>query len=115
MQVRLFDGPMRTSEAEFQYVLERIGSVARRLLGRDADVAVRLTDVNGPRGGVDKRCSIQLACARRGRLSIEECARTYYGAIDAAAATLKRALTRSLERSSPRSRRMRSSERDRSA
>lgn len=107
MQIRLFDGPMRTSEAEFQYVLERIGSVARRLLARDADVAVRLSDVNGPRGGVDKRCSIQLVCARRGRLSVVECARTYYDAIDAAASTLKRALSKSLDRAAPRSRRSR--------
>lgn len=111
MQIRLFDGPMRTSEAEFQYVLDRIGSATHRVLARDADVAVRLSDVNGPRGGVDKRCSIQLVCARRGRLSIEECARTYYEAIDAAAATLKRALSKSLERTSPRARRTRSSER----
>ena len=105
MQVRLFDGPIKTSEAELSYVLARIGGVARRLLAPDAAVAVRLSDINGPRGGVDKRCSIQLTCARQGTLAVEERARTYYAAVDAAVATLRRALSRSLERSAPRERR----------
>lgn len=108
MQIRLFDGRIKTSEAELSYILARIGGIVDRVLCAPADIEVRLSDINGPRGGVDKQCSIQLSCARNITLSIEERAKTYYGAIDAAASRLRRALMRSIERATPRSRRARS-------
>jgi ribosome-associated translation inhibitor RaiA len=108
MHIRIFDGPIKTSNAEFQYVLDRVGRVMGGALSERAEIAVRLSDVNGPRGGLDKRCSIQFTDARRLTLSVEERARSYYGAIDAAAAKLGRALVKALERSTPRARRARS-------
>ena len=107
MHVRVFDGRIKTSEAELCYIVDRIQAVVARAPGEDADVDVRLSDINGPRGGVDKRCSIQLTAARRITLSIEGRAKTYYDAIDRATARLRRALMRSLERAAPRSRRAR--------
>ena len=98
MHIRLFDGHIKTSEAEFSYICERIGGVVRRALGPTADVEVRLTDINGPRGGADKCCAILLACPAGRSLRVEKRAKTYYDAIDAAAITLRRALTKSLER-----------------
>lgn len=108
MQIRVFDGHIKTSEAELSYITDRIHAILGRAIGATADIDVRLSDVNGPRGGIDKRCSIQLTCARNITLSVEKCANTYYGAIDAAVATLRRALMRSIERATPRSRRARS-------
>ena len=108
MHIRVFDGRIKTCEAELSYITDRIRAVVDRVLGQAADVEVRLSDINGPRGGVDKQCSIQLTAARRITLSIEGRARTYYDAIDSATARLRRALMRSLERAAPRSRRARS-------
>ena len=98
MDIRLFDGSIKTSDAELGYVLDRIGSVIDRIANAAGHVDVRLADVNGPRGGLDKSCAILLTQAHRPALRIEERAETYYEAIDAAAARLRRALSRSLDR-----------------
>lgn len=98
MDIRLFDGSIKTSDAELGYVLDRIGSVIDRIANAAGHVDVRLADVNGPRGGLDKSCAILLTQAHRPALRIEERAETYYEAIDAAAARLRRALARSLDR-----------------
>ena len=55
-------------------------------------VTVRLRDLNGPRGGVDKQCSIE-AHLRRGRICLVEDTDTdLYAAIDRAAGRLGRVI-----------------------
>lgn len=98
MEIKLFDGGIKTSEAQHQYVLTKVGAAAERLNGATCTVEVRLTDVNGPKGGVDKQCSIVVTPPGLPTLRVEEQAADYYAAIDAAAATLKKSLARSLER-----------------
>lgn len=77
--------------------------VARRLrfaLGRFAGVrhvAVRVADVNGPRGGIDKRCHLRVDVAGRA-ITIEETDRDLYVAIDRAADRAGRATGRVLAR-----------------
>jgi ribosome-associated translation inhibitor RaiA len=98
MDIRLFDGSIKTSDAELGYILDRIGGAIDRIADAAGHVDVRLVDVNGPRGGLDKSCAILLTRAHRPALRIEERAETYYEAIDAAASRLRRALARSLDR-----------------
>ena len=98
MQIRVFDGQIKTGEAELAYIVDRIGTIVGRAFGTAAEVEVRLSDINGPRGGFDKRCAILVSGPRVRSLRIEKRAKSYYDAIDAAAATLRRALSKSLER-----------------
>ncbi len=98
MEIRLLDGSIKTSKAEYDYVMSKVGTAAGRLRDSTCTVDVRLTDVNGPRGGLDKQCSIVVTPAGLGTLRVEEQAADYYAAIDAAAATFKKSLARSLER-----------------
>jgi putative sigma-54 modulation protein len=98
MDIKLFDGSIRTSQAEHDYVMTKIGAAAARLKEAECVIDVRLADTNGPRGGVDKQCSIVVTPPGQSTIRVEEHAAEYYAAIDAAAATLKKALTRSLER-----------------
>lgn len=98
MEIKLFDGSIKTSEAQYHYVMKKIGAAAARLKDATCTVDVRLADVNGPKGGVDKQCSIVVTPPGLATLRVEEQAADYYGAIDAAAATLKRSLARLLER-----------------
>jgi len=58
-----------------------------------------LGDLNGPKGGIDKQCSIVVTPPGQGTLRVEEQAADYYAAIDAAAATLKKVLAKALEKS----------------
>lgn len=63
--------------------------------------AVRLSDENGPRGGNDKRCQIQLTASGYEHASIiviEEVQNDLYAAIDRAADRAGRTLARKLQR-----------------
>lgn len=61
-------------------------------------VSVRLFDINGPRGGSDKRCRIQIPLSGGQDVVIEDTQSDLYVAIDRAADRTERALARRLER-----------------
>ena len=61
-------------------------------------VSVRLFDINGPRGGNDKRCRIQIPISGGQDVVIEDTEADLYVAIDRAADRTERALARRLER-----------------
>jgi putative sigma-54 modulation protein len=62
-------------------------------------VHVRLSDLNGPRGGEDKRCHIQVAIPGGENVVIEDTEADLYIAIDRAADRAGRTLARRVERS----------------
>jgi putative sigma-54 modulation protein len=59
---------------------------------------VWLADINGPRGGIDKRCQIELKLAGQNNIVIEDVETDLYVAIDRACARCMRTLTRRVER-----------------
>jgi len=61
-------------------------------------VAVRLSDINGPRGGSDKRCQIQVRLSNSQDVLIEDTEADLYVAIDRAADRADHAVARRLER-----------------
>jgi len=61
-------------------------------------VILRMDDVNGPRGGADKRCQIVARIAPWGDFRVEGLDGDLYGAIDRAADRLDRAVAREIER-----------------
>lgn len=81
-----------------QRVTTQVRSALASAGERPTGVTVRLTDVNGDRGGVDKRCSIVVALARRGTTVATATAVDLYAAIDEAARRLRRSAQRSLTR-----------------
>ncbi len=61
-------------------------------------VAVRLSDVNGPRGGADKRCRLQVVLAGLADVVVEDVEADLYVAIDRATDRAGRTLVRKIER-----------------
>lgn len=61
-------------------------------------VAVRLYDINGPRGGEDKCCRIQIALPGTSDIVIEDTESDLYFAINRAVDRAERSLARRLER-----------------
>lgn len=61
-------------------------------------VTVRLGDLNGPRGGEDKRCLIQIGLLAGGELVVEDIDPDLYVAIDRAAGRADRTVARRLKR-----------------
>ncbi len=80
------------------YVRKRLGYT----LGRAADVItgvrVRLDDINGPRGGADKRCRLELRLKSQPSVIVEDVEADLYLAIDRATDRASRTLDRRLDR-----------------
>ena len=61
-------------------------------------VSVRLSDINGPRGGNDKRCQVRISLPRVRDVVIEDTDADLYVAIDRAIDRTERTVARRLER-----------------
>jgi ribosome-associated translation inhibitor RaiA len=100
-------GDNEVAEALHAYAMRRMSFAVRRFAHRVRRVTVRLTDENGPRGGVDSRCAITAELSGRAPLFVEATAAWPFAAITDAAARLNEALRRHVERTT--SHRVRSS------
>ena len=78
--------------------VERVRFTLRRLSPFVARAKVQFSDVNGPRGGVDKRCLVELKTDRAGLLVITSLASDWRIALDRALKLSARVLKRSLHR-----------------
>jgi hypothetical protein len=78
---------------------QRVRFALRRLTAWVPRAKVQLSDVNGPRGGVDKRCQVELKTDTAGTVVIASLARDWRTALDRSLARATRVLTRSLQRS----------------
>jgi len=80
------------------YIVRRLGFALSRLEDRITSVLVRCSDVNGPKGGVDKRSTIEVRGPVFGRIVVEETGAEWVSTIDRAAARAGHTLVRALER-----------------
>ena len=73
----------------------------RRMLGRLAHgvrhVIVHVSDVNGPRGGIDKRCSVRVRLGQRRWLVVQDTDHSLRHLIDRAARRVGRTLAKRLK------------------
>lgn len=92
IQCRGFD----LTDALRDYVSKRLAyslSHGEVFIGR---VIVRLSDINGPRGGEDKRCHLEIRLKRLSEVVIEDTEADLYAAIDRATERAGRTLERRL-------------------
>ena len=79
----------RSNDHEGQQWQQRTANTLRKALGRlhglVARMKVRLDDVNGPAGGVDKRCNVELMVQGSGPVAVSATARTWQASVDAVA------------------------------
>ena len=85
-------------ERRLRFALGRLGNRIDR-------VTVRLEDLNGPRGGVDKRCRIEASVVRSCKLQVEVMGAEIEPAVDRAADRIARRVKDDLDRT--REKRMR--------
>lgn len=76
-------------EKRIRFALARIGHRLRR-------VDVRLSDINGPRGGVDKRCLIEVRINRHPPLVVTDVQSDLHTCVDRASARARRTVIRRL-------------------
>jgi putative sigma-54 modulation protein len=87
-----------TVDALREYAGHRLSFTLRRFAHRIRRVNLRLVDVNGPRGGVDSRCSIVAELTDRGHLFVDAIAAWPFAAITTAARRLNEAMRREGDR-----------------
>ena len=78
--------------------VDRMKFVLRRLGTLVAHARLRLSDVNGPRGGVDKRCQVELKTDAGGTVVITAASNDWRPAIDDALARAAQVLRRKVQR-----------------
>jgi putative sigma-54 modulation protein len=95
-QVR-FHG-VETSESLREYAARRIHLHLSRF-GRDLTVVVvRIADVNGPKGGRDKRCRVSVRGPRIGSTTLDEYSGDFWSAVDLALERAAQKVGRALEK-----------------
>lgn len=77
---------------------ERVRFALRRLASFVPHAKVQFSDVNGPRGGIDKRCQVELKTDKVGTVVIASVARNRVHALNRALSRAIHAITRSLRR-----------------
>ena len=94
-----------TEGRQFQALAEqRVRFVLRHLRWLVPQANIRLSDVNGPRGGIDKRCQVEFATQGKGRIVSTAMAADWRTALEGALARAARRTVRSVRRSQVRER-----------
>lgn len=78
--------------------LQRVRFVLRRVSSFVPHARVQLSDINGPRGGVDKRCQVELKTDNAGTVVISSIANDWRTALERSLRRAVRTLTRSMQR-----------------
>jgi hypothetical protein len=78
--------------------IQRVQFAMRRLSWLVPTAKVQLSDINGPHGGVDKRCQLEFKTASSGIVVVTAIARDWSDALNGALHRASRKLTRGLQR-----------------
>lgn len=98
MKLEMTGQRIEVTEALFAHLERRPQFALDRFCERVPRVSVTVADLNGPRGGVDKRCHIIAHSAPRGTVIVDVIDAEMFFAIDRAVDRLGRAVPRELER-----------------
>lgn len=82
-------------------VERRVRFVFRRLGWQVPRAEIQLSDLNGPRGGRDKRCQLEVKTEGRGLVVVSSVAKDWRTALDEALARAVRTIFRKIKRAAP--------------
>ena len=98
MTIRFHDGSLPSSPALIEHAKHCIARAVRPAAGRIREVLVRVRDLNGKRGGIDKECRLLAHVDGLGALAVDARSSDYHGSIDASAEKLRRLIVHRLRR-----------------
>ncbi len=87
-----------TVETLREYASHRLSLALRRFENRIRRVLVRISDLNGPRGGVDSKCSITVDLVDGRRIFVDATTAWPYASVTRAISRLHEALRRKIDR-----------------
>lgn len=89
---------LESSDALRAHATRRIRSQLRRFGLEVRSVLLRLRDLNGPKGGLDKQCQVTVRGRRFACVIVEDISEDAYAAVDLAVERAGRAVSRDIER-----------------
>jgi putative sigma-54 modulation protein len=98
MRIRLSANHIELSGELRDYIARRVQFAFGRFARRIRAVSVRVTDVNGPRGGWDKTCLVAVDAGLAVPVTVVERSRSVQAAVALAVERAGRAVTRQTER-----------------
>ena len=98
MQIDIKSRGFSLTDALFSYAQRRLLFAMSYCGGHINRVVIRLSDVNGPRGGADKRCHIQVVLSGIPDVVVQDTEVNLYDAIDRAIDRAKRTVVRKVDR-----------------
>jgi putative sigma-54 modulation protein len=87
-------GQSGTIETLREYAVQRLSFALRRFDRRIRHITVRIADVNGPRRGVDSRCSMSVDLIDGGQIFVKAISAWPFAAVSQAAGRLSKVLRR---------------------
>lgn len=97
MQIEIHAHDFLLTEGLRAHVDRRFQFSMSRFLDHVQRVTVRLSDINGPKGGVDKHCQVQLHLRALPEIVVKDTEADLYVAVDRAADRAARTLGRKLQ------------------
>ena len=98
MQLEIRGVQYKMEDSLREYIERRLGFALGRFADRIGRVTAYLSDINGPRGGIDKRCRISVNLIPRGAVMIEDCDHDPFTLAARGAKRVGRSVRRALER-----------------
>ena len=98
MQINITSQRFSLTDALKQYVKRRINFSLSTKSEHINKVDIRLSDINGPRGGTDKRCHLHVVLKGMPDVVIEDTQTDMYNAIDRACERASRTVVRKIGR-----------------
>ena len=102
MNIDIQSRPFSLTESLRDYSDRRMRSALTRFEGHVQRISMWLSDINGPRGGEDKHCRLQIVLAGDTDVVIEETQADLHVAINRAVERAGRAMARKLDRKQSR-------------
>ena len=106
MQMEIQARDFALTRALGSFIKRRVNLVLSSRYDQIQRIIVRLSDINGPRGGIDKRCQIQISLPRLADIVVEHTESNLYVAIDRATDRAGRTVNRRLERQHSKNRKL---------
>jgi len=98
LRIRILNFGMPIPDSERDYLRRKLEARLARFGQRVERASARLEDVNGPRGGIDKRCRIKVVLSGLPSVTVEEQHSVLRTAIDGALRRAATAVRRAVER-----------------
>jgi ribosomal subunit interface protein len=98
MKIQISKHNVEVSDTLRAHVQRRLAFAFGRFANRISRIMVRFSDINGDRGGIDKRCQIDVALRPVRAVRVEDTDADIFAAVDHAAARASRVLARTIQR-----------------